>query len=328
MDGSCATALPTPIPVLRSVTRPQPVRAMPPTLAAEPGPIARFYECTRCGSRAVAHSATNRCPMCGSTRLHERCGGGRGLPPHHRRPFVLDRRAATAAMRRWIAARWLAPLGWAHDLRARPLVDVYLPCWALRAQTATEYRGLRGEDRPDPSTRSGSRWVRRGRRSTRTRWRPAQGSVAVRFDGLLVCGSRSLPERLLRRLIPRTVPAPSRRDRNGSVDASWVEHSAVERSEGLRMAHAEVDREIRGAVREDIGGDRQRIHDLHTQHHGSRLDRILWPVWVGTYRHRGQLRRVLVDGSTGRVIGERPLSIPRIAAVVGLMALMLVWLFA
>jgi hypothetical protein len=84
---------------------------------------------------------------------------------------------------------------------------------------------------------------------------------------------------------------------------------------------------IDGAIRRDIGGDAQRIHAQQTSVNDIRFKHLLLPVWIGAYRYGGKPYRVLVNGQSGEVEGDRPWSAWKIAAAV-LAALLLLLLFA
>jgi len=69
-------------------------------------------------------------------------------------------------------------------------------------------------------------------------------------------------------------------------------------------------------VKFDIGGDRQRIHDLDTDIRDLTFKHILLPVWMAAYKYRGRTYRFVINGRTGAVQGERPYSWFKIAATV------------
>jgi hypothetical protein len=74
-------------------------------------------------------------------------------------------------------------------------------------------------------------------------------------------------------------------------------------------------------VKFDIGGDRQRIHDIQTRVSDVTFKHVLLPVWLAAYKYRGETYRFVVNGRTGRVQGERPWSAWKIgfAVVIGLL---------
>jgi hypothetical protein len=82
-----------------------------------------------------------------------------------------------------------------------------------------------------------------------------------------------------------------------------------------------MDRVIERDVKFDIGGDRQRIHQLDTKLGAVTFKHVLLPVWLAAYKYRGKTYRFVVNGRTGRVQGERPYSAMKItiAIIVGLL---------
>ena len=66
----------------------------------------------------------------------------------------------------------------------------------------------------------------------------------------------------------------------------------------------------------DIGGDRQRIHDIRHPVNDVTFKHILLPVWLAAYKYRGRTFRFVVNGRTGRVQGERPYSALKITIAV------------
>ena len=76
-----------------------------------------------------------------------------------------------------------------------------------------------------------------------------------------------------------------------------------------------LDRHVDGAFL-DIGGDRQRVHDIQTTVRDVTFKHILLPVWMAAYKYRGKTYRFVVNGRTGKVQGERPYSAWKIAFAV------------
>jgi hypothetical protein len=97
-----------------------------------------------------------------------------------------------------------------------------------------------------------------------------------------------------------------------------AEAYAVELQDGYVEARTKMDRVIERDVRFDIGGDRQRIHDIDTSITDVTFKHVLLPVWLAAYKYRGKTYRFVVNGQSGRVQGERPYSAWKIAAAVAL----------
>lgn len=61
-------------------------------------------------------------------------------------------------------------------------------------------------------------------------------------------------------------------------------------------------------VREDIGGDEQRISHIATSYSAITFKHILLPVYIGAYRFNQKVYQIMVNARTGEVQGDRPYS--------------------
>ena len=73
---------------------------------------------------------------------------------------------------------------------------------------------------------------------------------------------------------------------------------------------------IEGDVRRDIGGDQQRIGEIRTEVGALTFKHVLLPVWLAAYKYNGKSYRFVVNGQSGRVQGDRPYSVWKIAFAV------------
>ncbi len=220
----------------------------------------------------------------------------------------------------WLGRLWFAPNGLKQYARkGRKMDGIYVPYWTYDADTRSQYSGERGTVYYE--TR---RVVRDGKavnvQVARVRWRPKRGRVARAFDDVLVLASKSLPKHFTDALAPWDLShlEPYTPEYLAGFRA---EGYAVALEDGFLEARAYMDNVIHRDVRFDIGGDRQRIHQVQTQVSDVTFKHILLPVWVAAYKYRGETYRFVVNGSTGKVQGERPYSNIKIAfaVIVGLL---------
>jgi len=276
----------------------------------------RTLDCPNCGAEVEFEDLTQarECPFC-ATPMVTGTSTGRRIGPRALLPFALDERAARKAMTDWLGRLWFAPGGLqAYARKGRKLQGIYVPYWTFDADTESRYRGERG------TVYHETRQVtRNGKPATvqvaRVRWRPVSGRVARFFDDLLVLASRTLPKRHTDALAPWDLSAlePYRPEYLAGFGA---ERYQVSLEDGFAEARAQMDRRIARDVRFDIGGDRQRIHQIDTVVRDVTFKHILLPVWVAAYRYRGETYRFVVNGHSGRVQGERPWSVIKIAVAV------------
>ena len=73
-------------------------------------------------------------------------GTHRHIKPKGVIPFQLTERQAHQAITDWLGRLWFAPNGLqAYARKGRRMQGVYVPYWTYDADTATQYRGQRGD---------------------------------------------------------------------------------------------------------------------------------------------------------------------------------------
>ena len=283
--------------------------------------VNRVSTCPNCAAQVVfdADTHASECPFC-ATPVVTDTGTHRQIKPKGLLPFALDERSARGAMSEWLGRLWFAPNGLQEYARkGRKLQGIYVPYWTFDADTKSRYQGERGtvyyENRS--VMRDGKR---QNVRVAKTRWKSVSGRVARFFDDVLVLASHSLPKRYTDALEPWDLAAmePYQPEYLAGFRA---EGYTVELQDGFNEARAHMDRVIHRDVKFDIGGDKQRVHDIDTKISDVTFKHILLPVWVAAYRYRGETYRFVVNGRTGRVQGERPYSAMKIALTILMVAL-------
>jgi len=193
---------------------------------------------------------------------------------------------------------------------------IYVPYWTFDADTQSCYKGARGTVYyvTRTVTLNGKKVQQQ---VPKVRWHNVAGRVARFFDDVLVLASTSLPKRYTDALEPWDLAAlePYQPQYLAGFRA---EAYTLELADGYKQARQHMARLIERDVRFDIGGDRQRIHDIDTDVSAVTFKHILLPVWLAAYKYRGQTFRFVINGRTGRVQGERPWSAIKITFAVTL----------
>ncbi len=295
---------------------------------------ARRVKCDKCGAETTMPPdvTSGLCPFCGANMVFT--GQTSSLiKPEALLPFAITQKGAFEDFRRWIRKLWFAP----GDLKQyaqseQKLVGVYVPYWTYDSDTTTSYTGERGDYyyvTESYSAYENGRQVTRTRQVRHTRWTPAAGTVRTSFDDILILGSRSLPAKYAERLEPwdlaNLVPFADE-----YLSGFRAESYQVSLSEGFEEAKKIMASEIQRCIRQDIGGDEQRIHSADTRYSKITFKHILLPVWMSAYRFRDRVFRILINARTGEVQGERPYSAWKIAGavLVGLIVLVIIVVIA
>jgi DNA-directed RNA polymerase subunit RPC12/RpoP len=281
---------------------------------------AHRVKCDKCGAETTMppEVTSGICPFCGANMVFSG-ETSRLIKPEGLLPFKYTSNAAFEAVRRWIRGLWFAPGELKQYAQSDSrLAGVYIPYWTYDSDTTTSYTGERGDYYYTTETyiaNENGRQVTRTRQVRHTRWTPASGTVRNSFDDILVLASKSLPARYADSLEPwdleNIVPYA-----DDYLSGFRAESYQVPLAEGFEEAKVVMASAIRENIRGDIGGDEQRIHSENTWYGRITFKHILLPVWMSAYRFRDRVYRILINGRTGEVQGERPYSPWKIAGAV------------
>lgn len=248
-------------------------------LEGVPRTAVRTLRCGACGAETTRppEVLSDRCPFCDSPTVT--AGDAQLRAPDGVLPFVLDEAAARAAIVAWERALWFKPgtlFSTAPTVRA-----LYLPYWSFDWDVTTEYvLDQKGAGAP-------------ARQRTQLRASTVLGSASVPVE----LGADLEPWDVERVQAPNPqlllgVPAETHGEREGLARSAALSHRILDRdfvqSLGLTPSVASL------------------VQQKGRVYHSLRIRLLLLPVWSASYHHGGKTYRVLVNGQSGEVVGERP----------------------
>jgi hypothetical protein len=292
------------------------------------------FRCKNC-SAEIAVDPSERsftCPFCNSTYVLE-------LPPgesDRERPEFVVGFAVTPqdAVERF--QTWLRQNGWFRpgDLRQAQIHDkmrgVYLPFWSFSMLAESRWSAQIGEYWYRTETYTvveNGKSVTRTRQVRETEWWPLSGLHHNYYSGYLVSGSKGLPQVEAERIKPFRLEALKRYQ--PYFLAGWLsEEYSIVKDAAAELCKQEFYRWEQQNVAAFLPGDTQNGVAVETQFSHVNSDLILLPVYLLTYKYRDKIYRFLVNGQTGKMCGDKPLSWLRIALAVGLAVLLvfIIWL--
>lgn len=280
-------------------------------------PETQVINCPNCAAQFAldAHIHSGECPFC-STTVITSTSKAKPIKPKALLPFKVSAQEAKEAYISWLGKLWFAPNELKKFTRTNASLNgVYIPYWTYDSDTLTAYSGQRGDvyyvTQTVTEVVNGKR-VRRRRQVPKIKWRHVNGRTSRHFDDVLVGATETLPRKItdwlepwdLHNLVPYT---------EEYLSGFSSEVYQVELDKGFNVAQANMDRIIRHDVNRAIGGDQQRIHRMNTKHSDTTFKHVLLPLWTAAFDYRGKTYRFVVNGRTGKVCGERPYSIVKIA---------------
>lgn len=285
-------------------------------------------QCVQCGAivNFTPPETANSCPFCGVKIVAQPKAADPMIAPNGVLPFVVPNEVAIVNFKAWLASLWFAPSKLQELAKADKLVSIYIPYWTYDALTASEYVGERGENYTDWETYTENGETKR-RSVTKTRWYSAYGNVSRHFDDVCVPATRSLPHEYLDKLEPwdleKLVPYEP-----AYLSGHKAQTYQIVLPDGFERFKEISNRVIDGDCRNDIGGDKQRIHNINTRYSDITFKHLLLPIYAGAYQFEWKTYQIVVNGRTGEVQGGRPYSWLKIGLLVAVILLILLVLLA
>jgi hypothetical protein len=199
---------------------------------------------------------------------------------------------------------------------------LYTAYFTYDANTATQYEGERGIDR---EVRVGTDNDGNAIYETQTTWYRVSGQVSNEFADLPVLANDS--ETLNRKRIKALEPWPIEQARSYSpefVAGHLCRTYDKDAEQALPEAKQEMEKAVEQTVRSNIGGDRQRIHQLRTTWNYLGFKHLLLPLWLLTVMYSNRPFQVCINGLTGEVAGDRPWSKVKLAIAIAIAVLVVI----
>ena len=269
--------------------------------------------CDGCGATVTFSppDVAGTCSFCGVAIVAQPVSADPLVAPEGILPFAISQAQSSNAVKEWISSRWFAPNALKRLASQESVDGVYLPFWTYDAYTTSHYRGERGEHYYETEhyteRDAQGNTVTRTRQVQKTRWYSASGTVSRWMDDVLVPATTSVSRTRLASLEPWDL-ASLKPYEPIFLPGFKAQRYQVDLPAGFEEAKTIIAPFIREDVKEDIGGDEQRIHEIVTSYSAVTFKHLLLPVFIGAYRFRERVYQVLVNARTGEVQGDRPYS--------------------
>ena len=287
----------------------------------------KSVKCESCKAISMFDSdrAAQRCDFCGSPAIVPVDDLIDAITPESLLPAVIAAPQVRDQLRAWYGSRWFAPTKLKRAALTDTLHGIYLPYWTFDAHVDAQWTAESGYHYYVPETYQDANGKTATRQVQRTRWEDSAGQLSHFFNDDAVPGTVGVHTTLLRKV----EPFPTTEDLK-TYDPAYIRGWTVERYQvDLRQASVvsqqQMDATLHQLCSREVPGDTQRNLQVHSDYQGRTFKHILVPVWLTTYTYGPKSFQVVINGYTGKMAGEFPLSWVKITlAILGVLLVIFV----
>lgn len=279
-----------------------------------------ILSCQRCGAGWLLPAAqtAGECPYCGSRQVIASAESQELVAPQVIAPAALDRSQVERAVRDWLGQGWFIPDDLRKLARSSALRPAYYPFWTFDGTLELRW----------------SAQVNEGSQRMPV-WRTHSGAELEMFDDELVSGFKGLEEKALAGALPFRLKELV--EFKPEYLAGWTALTYNRSlSDATLLAREQVARRLRRSLNDRVlvGVEHQHLQSGATNWMAMSYKLALLPLWVGSFHYKGREYRLIVNGQTGKVGGQKPTDWVKVFAFIasalltmGVVALLL-WLLA
>jgi predicted RNA-binding Zn-ribbon protein involved in translation (DUF1610 family) len=286
----------------------------------------RVFKCENCGAETVLDKdkVADFCTFCGSSHIAS-SENHAGIKPALVLPFQVPKEEAIEKFKIWINKRYFAPSSLKKSYQLSKITGAYLPYWTFDSKTRSNfvvrigtyyYVTVTRTVVEDGKTRRVTEQVRK------IRWRTEHGNYNEFFDDVLVKASRNVASDLIHKIEPFQLNALVDY-KSQFLSGFLAERYSIPLKEGWNGAKAIIDRRITNGIERQVHGDVVQVVNVSTNYADITYKHILLPIWISSFHFNHKVYRFLVNGQTGKVSGNAPISVLKVT-IVSLVAIVII----
>ena len=263
----------------------------------------KIYSCDSCGGEIIVDETTSstKCPYCGNNLVVSKQLSG-DLRPNFIIPFKNDKENVIVDLRKYFRKKPLLPGSFSKENTIEEIKSLYVPFWLFDADVDGKVR-FKGE-----ITRT---WSDSNYNYKETKYYSIIRGGCIAFDHVPVDGSSKMEDKLMESIEP--------------FNFNEAEEFNVAYLAGIAADRYDVDKDMTfnratqrfrdgtiQAFRDDVHGfSNVTVEDSNIQLSNTVTNYVLYPVWLLSTKWRDKQYMFAVNGQTGKVAGNLPISVPK-----------------
>ena len=277
---------------------------------------ARFeLECQNCGAKVSLPPGdlSHTCAFCNSNKVIQQAAEQPSINPEFIIPFKVDLDQCRGILRNFLGGSWMVPKNLRTTAAVQSLTPIYFSFWTFDSILTAQWKAQVGHTQQERYYDSSDRtWKTR----TTIVWKWENGQVQLNCDDLIISGTSRLSKRHLSEINnyslvdlvefePSILAGFRALAYDVTLEKAWDQARDImrEKTKSACIDQASTNRVRNFSMTLDFGNESWRS--------------ILIPVYVAVFQYSGIVYRVLVNGQTGEISGQRPIDWQKIWLVIG-----------
>ena len=282
------------------------------------------YHCESCGAEVLTDKSTvaDFCYYCHNPIvLTDRVSGAH--KPEKIIPFKFDKEQAKDIFLRYAKKKWFLPRDYFSPEQSDKITGIYYPFWVVDADTTASLNATGHKVRT---------WRTGNYRYTETSHFAVRRGGQIHFEDISASAISTEDKAMLEGILPYPL--------NEHIDFS-IPYLQGYQAKKRDIARDDLSHEVRARME---GYSEQLLSgtvngyssvtgkdtDIHIEQ--SHWDYTLMPIWMLSYNRKGKHYTYAMNGSTGKIYGELPVSVPKLIALgsvvgvlVGVLSFLIGW---
>ena len=279
----------------------------------------KIYSCESCGGEIIVDETTTStaCPYCGNNILVSKQLSG-DLKPNLVIPFKNDKDVVLANLKSFFKKKPLLPGSFSKDQVVEEVKPLYVPFWLFDAGVAGRVR-FKGE-----KTRT---WSDSNYDYKETKYYSLVRDGEIAFDHVPVDGSKKMEDQLMESIEPYDF-SEAVEFNAGYLAGYAADRYDVSKDETFQRATTRFREGTIQAFRSDIHGySNVEYSESQIQLSDTNAQYALYPVWILNTKWKDKPYRFAVNGQTGKIAGNLPVSVGKATLFWSLFFLIFVGVF-
>ncbi|WP_139904716.1 DNA helicase PriA [Clostridium thermarum] len=282
-------------------------------------PELNSYHCTSCGAELIADDTTAAtfCLYCKNpTIIRSRFSGK--FKPKNLIPFKLTKAQAQDLYKKWIGKRIFAPSEFKQKEEIEKITGIYAPFWLFdtRAEGMIDGEGTRVKS-----------WTQGKYRYTQTSYYRVLRKGNALYKKVPVDASKKLDDKYMHMIEPYDYSALTDFSIH-YMSGFMAEKYDVEAGEAKGVMKERVEKYIEDKLRTTVSGySSYNMRNKQVMLMDTTEDYCMLPVYLLINKYKGKEHVFIVNGQTGKVVGDTPISFKK-QLLFGLAVYTAVWLVA